>query len=323
LLYYLAIQGIIYWFFRRVCEALSLLAISRQVFFKRFIEFWTFIDLSTLALVIYFYAWQILMFRGIDSPNGQVFFTVSSITIGMLWINLLGLFKVFNRSLATLVLAISRILKDTCLFFGVILLLILAFGDVLYNYFTVDPQICPANFARNAATTSNNHFVSDAASNETALSENQSVFCEGLGISYLAVYRVFVGDFGLEDDGYDLTKLTTVLYVLLTFFGIVILLNVIIALVCASYECSQEKAERLFGRARLSHVAAVMAYENLVRPQTDGEQSWGHLFRSAKGWMRIFSRSCIYINIVVAFICLYIMADILRHFTLDQGWKRT
>lgn len=80
----------------------------------------------------------------------------------------------------------------------------------------------------------------------------------------LAVYRVFVGDFSVDD--FSASFISILLYVMLTFSGIIILLNVIIAMVCDSYYQSNRESKRLYGRARLSYVAALLSMEILIHP---------------------------------------------------------
>lgn len=65
--------------------------------------------------------------------------------------------------------------------------------------------------------------------------------------AYLRTYAIVVGDFELEQ--YNRLKGVTFLWFVTTFFGTIILLNVLIALVTLSYSNSQESSVILFRRS--------------------------------------------------------------------------
>jgi hypothetical protein len=73
-----------------------------------------------------------------------------------------------------------------------------------------------------------------------------------------------LGDFDLDD--YRQTSGTTTLFVLFTLMGVVILLNVLIALVSDSYEVSRMRSTSLFGMARVSFISQHEALEQFLRP---------------------------------------------------------
>lgn len=63
---------------------------------------------------------------------------------------------------------------------------------------------------------------------------------------YLKLWAVLVGDVNLEDFAYS--SGIEFLFVLFTFFGIIVLLNILIAVVSDSYKKSVMNARYLFGR---------------------------------------------------------------------------
>jgi len=71
--------------------------------------------------------------------------------------------------------------------------------------------------------------------------------------STLRAYSLIVGDISLDD--YRDSPFITFIWVLFTFFGVIILLNVLIAVVTASYNRSISKRNILFGRARIPILA--------------------------------------------------------------------
>jgi len=92
--------------------------------------------------------------------------------------------------------------------------------------------------------------------------------------SYLRVYSILLGD--VELDLYRDTAGLTILFVIVTLIGLIILLNVLIAVVSDSYERAQIGSARLFGRARVLFVAQNQALEvriNAGLPPVSADQS--------------------------------------------------
>jgi hypothetical protein len=77
-------------------------------------------------------------------------------------------------------------------------------------------------------------------------------------------YALLLGDFELDD--YRETKGMTVLFVFFTLIGVIILLNVLIAVISDSYERANMRSTKLFGRARVAFVAQNEALETFLRP---------------------------------------------------------
>lgn len=76
-------------------------------------------------------------------------------------------------------------------------------------------------------------------------------FCqEGLIGSYVKMFSVVSGDVSLSD--FEYLPGITLIFALFCFFGIIVLVNVLIAIVSDSYKESVVHARQLFGRARVS-----------------------------------------------------------------------
>jgi hypothetical protein len=75
---------------------------------------------------------------------------------------------------------------------------------------------------------------------------NEDFCSESTMDSYLRVYAIILGDFEMVE--YRQSTAVTVLWFLLTFFGIIILFNVFIAVVSDSYARSQEDSVLIFRR---------------------------------------------------------------------------
>lgn len=92
---------------------------------------------------------------------------------------------------------------------------------------------------------------------------------------------MLIGDFELND--YRDHRVTTILFIIFTVFGVIIMLNVLIAVVSDSYERSTLISTNLFGRARLTFLVHTIALEEFLRP--DGGSPLG-----LKGFLGIASR---------------------------------
>jgi hypothetical protein len=108
-------------------------------------------------------------------------------------------------------------------------------------------------------------------------------FCSpNLGDSYLRVYALLLGDFDLDD--YKESSGITVLFIIFTLLGVVILLNVLIAVISDSYEKATISSLLLFGRARVGFVAQNQALESFLRPGVDRTVDVRTMNRSGRFW---------------------------------------
>lgn len=265
--------ALFYFVFRFVGEVVAMIRISWRCFLVNFMGLWTVVELG--ALVTLFINVIILFGDANRLPwAGNTYFILSAFSIGLVWAKLIGFLQVLNRKLATFILAIVQITMDIRLFILIILLTILAFGDMLYVILSSDYDTCPQSFDSSGAIISNDD------------DENENPYCESRWLSYLGVYRVIIGD--MEYSDYSSSPLTIVLFVLLTFVGIIILLNILIAIVDESYEKSKMKAAALFGRARLALVAKIIALEGMLLPYDPKIHVHKHR------WKRVYDRSAHY-----------------------------
>lgn len=90
-------------------------------------------------------------------------------------------------------------------------------------------------------------------------------FCNNPWASYLRIYSILIGDFELDD--MRETTGTLVLFLIFTILGVIILLNVLIAVISDSYERATMSSGLLFGRARVFYVAQNEALERILRPR--------------------------------------------------------
>jgi len=85
--------------------------------------------------------------------------------------------------------------------------------------------------------------------------------------AYLRVYAMVISDFDVND--YKDTLGMTILFVIVTLLGVIIMLNVLIAVISDSYEKAKIESAVLFGGARITFVAQNQALESFLRPGTN------------------------------------------------------
>jgi len=117
----------------------------------------------------------------------------------------------------------------------------LAFSDMFYTIISRDFTMCPPD--------------EDP--------DDGNPYCSNL--RYLDVFTQILGNFGYEF--FLGHSLAIFLFVIMTIFGAVIFLNILIAVVDDSYSTSREKSTRLFGRARILTVAKLNALEQIMKPK--------------------------------------------------------
>uniref|UniRef100_A0A7S3L3W8 Ion transport domain-containing protein n=1 Tax=Amphora coffeiformis TaxID=265554 RepID=A0A7S3L3W8_9STRA len=232
-----------HYFIRKWCEALSLLKLSPQVFKSYFSNIWTFFDFVSIILVLVAVSW--------NDKNPDVYRQgLNAFVLGLLWIKVLGFLKVVNKEMSTFILSLIQILRDLRHFMIVMAVVIFMFGDMMHIALSTkdDGRYCTEN--------------------EGDLSGPEEDFCSLQNMdSYLRVYSLLLGDFELDD--YKENNGIVVLFVIFTMMGVIILLNVLIAVVSNSYERAKVRSISLFGRARVTFVAQNEALESFLRPGSD------------------------------------------------------
>ena len=79
------------------------------------------------------------------------------------------------------------------------------------------------------------------------------------------MYSVLLGDWGLFDraEDFERNKIALVVFVLFSFFIVIVMMNVVIAIIGESYNRCLEQSRHLFGRDRILLVAELAALRNM------------------------------------------------------------
>jgi ABC-type multidrug transport system fused ATPase/permease subunit len=182
----------------------------------------------------------------------------------------------------------SKILSDIKHFLVVLVVILFTFGDMLHLIFLKSPDIdCDDPDA------------SDPAIDFCSTSNRDS---------YMRMYALLLGDFEFND--YRQAPTVVIVWALFTIFGVIIMLNVLIAVICDSYSTSQGESARLFRQARAEYVSGRSALEGFVKNASDSlknetKQEDNLVIRGVSStWKCIFSafRHVARITLVVSFI---------------------
>jgi hypothetical protein len=83
--------------------------------------------------------------------------------------------------------------------------------------------------------------------------------------SYVAMYGVMINGVEISAIG-DLSPLTIILFIFATFSGMIVMVNILIAIVTSEYESACKKSKALFARARLEQAAKIIAFLRTAFP---------------------------------------------------------
>jgi len=127
------------------------------------------------------------------------------------------------------------------------------------------PHLKKIMFADMLEIISKNSGLCDSDTESGRRLDAQGDFCSPFILdSYARIYAVLVGDVNLED--FQQSGTVTFLFVFFTFFGILILTSVLIAIVEDAYSRAKIRSFALFGRARVEYVARQQIRERFLKP---------------------------------------------------------
>lgn len=239
--------------------------VSGSAFRHNLLYRWTIVDILAPILIFVALLWRLL--SDAKTRTSENYSTLIAVMVGLLWVKALGFLQNANPKLALYIIALFETVQDVWLFLMILLVLVLGFGDVFYTIYIAfrdDTTICPS-------------FETDFWAGQV---ENfiGSPFCDPRrGQSYLGVYALLVGDVNFNN--FNGSKFSSLVFVAASFMGVVMILNMLIAIIVASYKKYVNRARAIFGRSRVGFVAKNILLEEGLRAQ-----GWfGFLFRSLFG----------------------------------------
>ena len=229
----------VHYIVRKCVEAVSLFNLSLAVFRSYFLNIWTAVDVMSILLTLTAISYN--ESHPDDFRNG-----FNAFVVGLLWLKVLGFLKVANRHMSTFIMAVFQILLDLKYFAVVLIVVVCQMGDMM---------------SIAVGTKDNGSFCEENEEQDSTVED----FCsDNRTDGYLRVYALLLGEFDL--DSYRETKGLAILFVIFTVVGVIILLNVLIAVISDSYERARLRGPRLFGTARVTFVAQHEALEGFLRP---------------------------------------------------------
>jgi len=201
---------------------------SRKKVYMRYFNFWNFIEIASITAALSTTIYSLITQTLPSAP-------VVAITKGLLWLRVFTFFKTVNVQLATFVLSLGKIFKTLSMFLIVLFPFCFMFADMFHHIVLSIDGLCA-----NLDPSQNTNFYDDYCSHN---------FFRG----FIRVYAIIVGDVELSD--YRETPFMTALWFVYSMLGIVMLLNVLIALVNGAYEKSIVKQRDLLGQARIPLLA--------------------------------------------------------------------
>uniref|UniRef100_A0A7S4K3N0 Ion transport domain-containing protein n=1 Tax=Odontella aurita TaxID=265563 RepID=A0A7S4K3N0_9STRA len=190
---------------RMIGEGSHLLRISPSVFQFFLYDYWTWINVASIVLV-----WTSTQQLSSELKPNSVQLAIS---MALMWLRLLGLLKAMNMHLATYVVSVIEIFKDIRWYLVLLVCMLLMFADMIHilTSYSDGGSYCKVDFD----------------DEESRVRED---FCsKEILPSYFRMYGVLVGDFEIDD--YRVIPLVAALFALFTFVGVILLLNVLIAIV--------------------------------------------------------------------------------------------
>lgn len=210
-----SIRGIAgYFFIKEALTLLSLYMTSTKLAKRYCMSVFNIIDFASVAML--------LLTEGVLTTNGNLIDNegfAASLTVILLWLKLMGAFKILNSAFALFLYAVDEVMKKvkwfllflfmiTFMFADAARTIVAARGDCLGPIDDLDPHLT-------------GEFCSDS-----------------LFDIVVRMYSVLVGDVNLAD--FKSSKAMVVIFVLFTFFSIIICLNILIAIIIDSYQGSKK-----------------------------------------------------------------------------------
>jgi hypothetical protein len=145
---------------------------------------------------------------------------------------------------------------------------------------------------------------------------------------YLKVYAILLGDFGtFERENFD-SMFSVFLVVVYSFMVVLVLLNVLIAVASDSYEKCLLRSQSLFGRARVTMIAELVSFQNLLRrnalPNTAVVSPTAPIYKtwwSSDSWARGWSRgSAVFLSLSSLVVLIWMVGEMAGYLSgVHQG----
>ena len=190
---------------------------------------------------------MVLSFGGTLLYNAQLLENqgfVASITMMLLWLRIINQYKIMNSSFALFVYSVKEVIRKVKWFLLFLMLIVFMFSDAV-----------------RAVVAARGDCLKDSLIDDPYIQE----FCsDGFVATTVRMYSVLVGDVSLEY--FQSSGAMVTVFVFFSFFSIIILFNILIAIIINAYESTKERTREIFGRARVEYAAHLIARKQFMSP---------------------------------------------------------
>mmetsp|Transcript_1103 Transcript_1103/g.2297 ORF Transcript_1103/g.2297 Transcript_1103/m.2297 type:complete len:938 (-) Transcript_1103:62-2875(-) len=194
------------------------------------------------------------------------------IVAGLLWWKFLLHVKGMSQNLSTLIYTIIQIASALKYFLAIFLIAIFFFADMI-------------DIVKKTS--------GDCNDVDGAMDSSLETFCSLTPLqTYLAMYGVMIG--GMEISSLEGTSaLVSLLFVAASFCGVIVLVNILIAIVTGEYEKARARSCHLFARARLEAAARQVAREKIGNPPDDPTSGIGRKLWRLTGKLKLLTTTVV------------------------------
>jgi len=230
-----------YFLFKEAMTLLSLYLTSKKLAKRYCSSVFNIIDVASVAMLLGTKS-ALTSDPSLQDNEGYA----ASLTIILLWLKLMGAFKILNGAFALFLYAVHEVIKEVKWFLLFLVAVTLMFSDAARTVVAVRGD-CQYNV--------------DGVGNPIT-----DEFCsDNLFDVIIRMYSVLVGDVALEY--FQSSDTMVAVFILFSFFSITILLNILIAIIIDSYEGSKQRSREIFYRARIEYAAHLVARKQFLTPK--------------------------------------------------------
>ncbi|KAL9190483.1 hypothetical protein ACHAXT_007694, partial [Thalassiosira profunda] len=239
------IASVAYFGTKAIHQNLAKYTLSETFFWSDTFTLWSELDLIPLLMVAYCSVAVDLVLK--ERLHNEIscddvpysLRTAIAITTSFLWLRILAFMKVRNEELATFILCTVEILRDIRWFLLVFFAAIGAFAQ-MWASLTYEPVLSgDLNYMQ----------------------------------VYYQAYTTVLGD--IESDALRRHPLATFVFVIYTFGGTIVMLNILIAIVGSSYKKTFDSSRTMLGKARLLFVSELLSLKQFNKLM-EGREAWNN-----------------------------------------------
>lgn len=288
----------VYFLFKEGVTLLSLYLTSRKLAKRHCMSISNMINVAAVAMLLSYGDLYDEYIGDAESDQDYSGFA-ASLTIILLWLKLMGHFKVLNAPFSLFLYTVNEVTKAATWFLAFMGAVLVMFADAARTTAVATGECVNQNSISGQDTTAYN-FCSDSLFRVPAV-----------------MFAVLAGDVSLEY--FESSQVMVLVFVFFAFFSIIILTNVLIAIVIDSYERSKIRSMEIFGRNRIEYAAQLVARKQFLNPK---EKSDFHVRSYVPHNVRRFLRFTYMIVSTVTFLLAeYGYFGLFSYLSIDQSYN--